>query len=333
MIQAGILLALLSGICNGLFTAPMKLARVWKWENIWFVFIGASCLVLPAGVVGLTVPNVATLYDLAPRAAVACALGFGFAWGFGAILFGRSVDRLGVSLANTLVIGISSALGSLVPLALAGGFLLEARQAVLFLGVAAFLAGVWTCGAAGRRRESGGTSARPSWLGYAWAAGSGIMSAVFNIGYTLALPIADTGVKLGYSRFFATNCIWLLMLGAGSIPNLVYCGALGVRHSSLRLFVSQGPLSGWALSTGMALLWGGSIFLYGAATPLLGDIGPSIGWPLSLATGLLVANLMGFLLGEWRAAPREAVRRMRWGIAILLGAIVLCALSTQVGTS
>ena len=50
---------------------------------------------------------------------------------------------------------------------------------------------------------------------------SGVMSAIFNIGYTLALPIADTGVALGQSRFGATNCIWLLMLGAGSIPNLL----------------------------------------------------------------------------------------------------------------
>ena len=80
----------------------------------------------------------------------------------------------------------------------------------------------------------------------------------------------------------------------------------------------------------MGLLWGGSIFLYGAATPLLGSIGPSIGWPLSLAVGLLVANLMGFLLGEWREAGADAVRLMRLGIITLLAAIVICAISTKV---
>lgn len=79
----------------------------------------------------------------------------------------------------------------------------------------------------------------------------------------------------------------------------------------------------------MGLLWGGSIFLYGAATPLLGDIGPSVGWPLSLAVGLLVANLMGLLLREWRSAGPLAIRRMTSGIAWLIVAIVLCAVSTR----
>jgi L-rhamnose-H+ transport protein len=78
----------------------------------------------------------------------------------------------------------------------------------------------------------------------------------------------------------------------------------------------------------MGLLWGGSIFLYGAATPLLGDLGPSVGWPLSLAVGLLVANSMGYLLGEWRKAPARAVRSMKWGILTILAAIVITAAST-----
>jgi L-rhamnose-H+ transport protein len=79
----------------------------------------------------------------------------------------------------------------------------------------------------------------------------------------------------------------------------------------------------------MGVLWGGSIFLYGAATPLLGDLGPSIGWPLSLATGLLTANLMGFLLREWHSAARDTIRTMLVGIGLLLVAVVLCALSTK----
>ena len=82
----------------------------------------------------------------------------------------------------------------------------------------------------------------------------------------------------------------------------------------------------------MGLLWGGSIFLYGAATPLLGDIGPSIGWPLSLAVGLVVANSMGVLLGEWRQAPPAAVRFMRAGILTLLAAIVICGIAARIGS-
>lgn len=331
MVQLGVSLAVLSGLANGLFTAPMKVIPRWKWENIWLVFILTSCLVMPAAVVFATIGDPRVVYARAPLGALAAALGFGYAWGFGAILFGLSVDCLGVSLSNSLVLGVSSALGSLVPLILHGSMRLEARQLALLGGVAAFLAGVSLCGAAGRIRDRGaeGAPSQPSWRGYLFAVGAGVMSAVFNIGYSLALPIAEAGEKLGYRRFLATNCIWLLMLGAGAIPNILYCVALARKHHTFTLFLGPQAHKTWGLSVLMGVLWGGSIFLYGAATPLLGDIGPSIGWPLSLAVGLVVANLMGILLGEWKSVEPAAWRRMRAGVILMLAAIVLCALAAK----
>lgn len=333
MMIAGVFYALLSGICNGLFSAPMKMIETWRWENLWLVFVLMSCVLMPACMVLTMVDDVRGTLAALPGSAVAAALLFGFAWGFGAILFGLSVDRLGVSLANSLVIGLSSALGSIVPLLMERAFRLEFRHFLLLLGVCIFVAGVWLCGRAGCIRDVGKPTiagdGRSMFRGYLFATGAGVMSAVFNIGYTLALPIADTGERLGLSRFTSTNLIWLLMLGAGSIPNIVFCARLLAVNRTARLFRSPELARTWGLSLLMGLLWGGSIFLYGAATPLLGDSGPSIGWPLSLATGLLVANLMGYLLGEWKAAERRAVRLMRMGIGVLLAAIVTCAASTK----
>jgi L-rhamnose-H+ transport protein len=331
-VELGLIYALLSGLCNGLFTAPMKLIPGWKWENIWLVFIVTSCICMPAAMVFSRIGSLRPLLGAAPETAVFAAITFGFSWGFGAILFGLSVDRLGVSLANSLVIGLSSAVGSVMPLIVQGAFRLEARQVVLLFGIATFLVGVWLCGAAGRLREAntGVATGRNLTTGILFSLGSGIMSAVFNIGYTLALPIASRGEPLGYTHFDATNAIWLLMLGAGAIPNVCFCLFLLRRNHSGRLFLDRTWVRGVGLSILMGLLWGGSIFLYGAATPRLGDIGPSIGWPLSLAIGLLVANVMGFLLGEWRDAGSLAVRYMRFGILTLCAAIVICAASTRV---
>jgi L-rhamnose-H+ transport protein len=329
MLALGLTFAFLSGVANGLFTAPMKMIRRWKWENIWLVFIVVACLVMPAAMV-LPVADVRAVFAAAPRAALTAAFLFGFLWGFGAILFGRSVDRLGVSLANTLVIGLSSALGSAVPLILGGAMRADARTAVLLAGVATFIVGVWLCGSAGRIRAPGRSP--QSWGGFVFAIGAGVMSAIFNIGYSLALPVAAAGRSLGYSGFVSTNCIWVAMLGAGAVPNVAYCVYLMRRNSSAGLFAGEGSQSrSWVLAMLMGVLWGGSIFLYGAATPLLGDIGPSIGWPLSLAVGLLVANSMGLLLGEWRGAAPAAVSRMRVGIAVLLVAIVFCAVASRLG--
>jgi L-rhamnose-H+ transport protein len=331
MALTGIFFAFLSGVCNGLFTAPMKLASRWRWENIWFVFIVVACLVMPGLFVIPALGKWHAILDHAPKNALGAAVAFGFAWGFGAICFGRSVDLLGVSIANSLVIGLSSAFGSVVPLVLAGALRFDLRQGVLFAGVLAFLMGVFLCGQAGRLRDGGG-GASPKLSGYLFAVGAGIMSAVFNVGYALALPVSDAGVAAGLSRFSATNFIWLLMLSAGAIPNLVYCIVLMVRNHSSALIVAPQAAKPWAMSILMGILWSGSIFLYGAATPRLGDIGPSIGWPLSLAVGLLVANLMGTILGEWRGVSPVAIRKMKTGVATLVLAIVLCAASTRIGS-
>lgn len=335
----GVALAVLSGLCNGLFSAPMKLEAKWKWENIWFVFILIACWLIPVIMVTASGVHISEVLSHSPQSALRAALLFGFLWGFGAICFGRSVERLGVSVANTLVIGLSSALGSLVPLVLSANFHIGTKESLLLAGIAIFLLGVYLSGHGGAMRDasSGVQNALSSTtnsgnrlqLGYLFAIASGVMSAIFNIGYSMALPISDSGVALGYSRFASTNCIWLLMLGMGALPNLIYCLFLMQKNQTLSLLFALGAVRSWALSTVMGLLWGGSIFLYGAATPLLGDLGPSVGWPLSLAVGLIVANLMGILLGEWRSAPPRSVFYMRSGFALLLLAIVFCAYSAR----
>src|SRR5271157_699691 len=330
MATTGIALAVLSGLFNGLFTAPMKLESRWKWENTWIVFIIVACLMMPTAVVSFSSAGWLRILDAAPRYAVLSAVLFGFSWGFGAICFGKSVHSIGVSMANTLVIGLSSALGSLVPLLMKAEVHLRMKEIVLFAGVIALLAGVAVCGRAGRLRDNRQQQLGvPSIMGYLLAIAAGVLSAVFNIGYALALPISDVGVLHGLTRFAATNLIWFLMLGAGSIPNIGYCALQMRRNNTSALLYMPGSLPSWARSSTMGLLWGGSIFLYGAATPRLGALGPSLGWALSLAVGLVVANLMGVALREWRGAATAAVRLMWIGLAILLSAIVLCGISAR----
>lgn len=330
MVAAGIALATLSGLFNGLFTAPMKLERRWKWENTWLVFIVVACLILPAATLALSgFSGVLHVLSNAPPYPVAAALFFGFLWGFGAICFGKSIPSIGISMANTLVIGLSAAMGSLVPLFMTRPIHFGTKQLVLIAGVAALLAGVGLCGKAGRLRDGSGSAAGASVAGYLLAVSAGILSAIFNIGYTLARPISDHGVRDGLSRFAATNIIWFLMLGAGSIPNIVYCVNLSRRNQTARLLHAPFSLSSWGNSVAMGLLWGGSILLYGAATPHLGSLGPSVGWPLSLAAGLVVANLIGLSFHEWRDASRTAVQLMLVGLTILIFAIVLCGISAR----
>lgn len=333
-VLVGSLLAILSGMMNGAFTLPMRYLGRWEWENVWSLFVLGSCLILPVALIGAIAPQSWGIIVHAPAHAVWIALLTGCAWGFGAILFGQSVSAVGISLANTLVLAVSSALGALLPiLLLAPRRLLSHSGAMIMAGVAIEIVGIALCGRAGwlREKAAGSATQRGSMVGHArsvrtallMAIGSGVLSAVFNIGFSLAQPIAACGRAAGLSTFSSTNLIWFLMLGAGSVANLGFCGWLLVRNRSAAKFRQPGSVRLYGLSGLMAVLWGGSIFVYGAAAPKLGSLGTSIGWPLSLATGLLLANLIGISLGEWKDAPLRARIRMYAALPVLVAAVVV----------
>ncbi len=337
VLAIGALLALLSGVMNGLFTLPMRFLGRWSWENVWSVFIVGACLALPAVIVAATAPASWHLLAQAPHHAAHIALLTGFAWGFGAIMFGQSVSAIGIALANTFVLAISSALGSLLPvLYLTPEKMHQRAGMVLLLGIAIEIVGISLCGRAGFLREQAsranleaqavqrgemvGTQ-RSLGIGLLLVLGSGFLSAVFNIGFALSHPIIDFGMANGISKLSGTNLIWVLMLGGGAISNLGFCAYLMMKNKSAAKFAQPGSTRLYALGAVMAALWGGSIFVYGAAAPRLGAMGPSIGWPLSLATGLLVANAVGLASGEWKGAPRATRAWLFTGIVVLIAAI------------
>ncbi len=333
-IAIGAMLAVASGMMNGSFTLPMRFLGRWEWENVWSIFITVACLVMPAAIVTAVAPQSWTVLAHAPGSAVEVALLTGFAWGFGAIMFGQSVSAIGISLANTLVLAISSALGSLLPLLIIDrGKLMQRSGRMILAGVAIEVFAIVLCGWAGHLREKAAGidsergnlvgRARSIGVGLLLATGAGVFSAIFNIGFTMAQPIADSGRQSGLSQFSSINLIWLLMLGAGLLPNLGFCIYLFGKNRSFKEFAKPGGARLYSLSVLMAVLWGGSIFVYGAAAPRLGALGTAIGWPLSLATGLVLANIFGLALGEWRKAPAKARGWMYSGIGILLVAIVV----------
>jgi len=149
MVTTGISLAVLSGLFNGLFTTADE-TRTAMEVGKYLVRLHRRCLLMmPIAIVFGSSSRVFSVLMQGPHHAVTAALLFGFAWGFGAICFGRSVHSIGVSMANTLVIGLSSALGSLVPLLLKGDITFRMKEFVLF--AASHCSPHWKSQFAGRR--------------------------------------------------------------------------------------------------------------------------------------------------------------------------------------
>ena len=186
-------------------------------------------------------------------------------------MFGQSVSAIGIALANTFVLAISSAFGSLLPMLLLTPAKIHERTGHLVLaGIAIEICGIALCGRAGLLRERAASSAnaqrgdlvgkaRPMAAALLLVIGSGLLSAVFNIGFVLAQPIADFGQSRGLSVFAATNLIWVLMLGGGAISNLGFCAFLLRKDRTAWKFAQPGSSRLYSLGFVMAALWGGSI--------------------------------------------------------------------------
>ena len=333
VVTLGLTLAVVSGLMNGTFTLPMRYLGRWSWENVWALFILVACLLMPVVIAVTTVSNLGEALRQAPTHAIVMAIVCGFAWGFGAVMFGQSVSAIGISLANTFVLAISSSLGSFLPILLLDpGKLFERQGEAIIAGTLIAIVGIAFCGYAAKLKERSQVNenvrqemvgeARPFWIGLLLCAGAGVLSAVFNIGYSSAQGIVQSAVSLGNSAFAGSNLVWLLMLTGGAVSNLGFCAYLFRKNRSLAKYAQPRSASLYGLTVLMGLLWGGSIFVYGSAAPKLGKLGPAIGWPLSLSVGLLTANLCGIFAGEWRFSRTVERVYMGAGLLVLILAII-----------
>jgi len=117
--------------------------------------------------------------------------------------------------------------------------------------------------------------------------------------------------------------LWAIIMGAGFLPNALYCGWLLIRKQSWQKFAARESVSylGWTFI--MGILWTGSLIVYGSGVNKIGALGPSLGWPILSSVNIVTSNLWGVITGEWRGAGREAARIMMIGILILVLAIVI----------
>ena len=136
ILVVGIACAIISGVMNGLFTLPMRYLGQWPWENVWALVMLVPCVIMPITIVLLGVPGFTHILEAAPTYAVVSACLLGFAWGFGAIMFGQGVSAIGISMGNTLALAISASFGSVLPiLVLAPARLHLAQGHAIILGM------------------------------------------------------------------------------------------------------------------------------------------------------------------------------------------------------
>ena len=214
-VLSGLLLILLAGSCSGVFSVPFKFNRGWAWENNWFIWSFAALLVMPWLMAWLTVPRLGTLYGADPHSTSLVAL-FGLTWGVGAILFGKGIDYLGISLSLPIMQGLINSIGTLMPIVLRDPSELATPAGLRILaGVAVILAGIILFALAGSRKEqsegsrqTGAQSRSRFRKGLVICLLAGIFGPMINFAFVYGAPLQQQAVALGADPVYAGNAVW-----------------------------------------------------------------------------------------------------------------------------
>lgn len=324
-------LVLLAGVMNGTFAVPMKYARRWSWENIWLAWSFLALVVFPLVLTVTTVPSLAQIYSSSPMAILSVIFAFGVGWGISQVLFGLGIDRVGVAVGFAIVVGLAAALGSLVPLLVFhAGRVGSAYGLGAIAAVCVIIAGVALCAWAGKMKDletssgslSDGKPPKSKW-GILLCVLSGIGGSMINLGWAFGTPVVDLARRREISPLYQANVVWFPLLLAGSIPSSIYCFRLLQSNHTWPLYLKRDCLTHWALVILMAVLWLGSVELYGVVTGQMGNWGPVLGWPVFMSSAIVTASVWGVVTGEWKTASSRARRFMFGGVAVLVAAIFL----------
>jgi L-rhamnose-H+ transport protein len=305
----------------------MKFARRWAWENIWLAWTVFALLLLPVAAAIVSIPSLGAVYRDAGAGAIAVVMLCGAGWGLAQVLFGLSIDAIGIGLTFSIVLGVSAAVGSLIPLLrlqhASGRFSLVAP---IIPGIVLVLAGVFMCAIAGRMREKaqgGREEKRKSFgVGLTTALCSGLCAASMNFGVAFGEPILRSATAHGAASQLVVNAVWLPLLMAGAIPNIAYCVYLLMRQRSWENFRSPQTPAYLALAVVMAILWFFSTALYGVATTQLGELGAVVGWPVFMSLIVVTAGILGMFTGEWKHSGTRPIAFQVIGMLLLVMAVV-----------
>jgi len=330
----GLLIVVLGGIIHGSFALPMKkLEQKWSWENIWLVYSVAALVLLPPLLAAMTVPGLGEIYQQAPARTLFLVALFGFGWGTGSVLFGQAISRIGMALGFAIILGITSSVGSLLPLVIFDpGVISTPKGKTLLVSIAIAIVGIVLCSMAGAQRDNDAHKASGSAPKNRFLSGllvsilSGFLSPMLNIGFIYGKTLQDAGAAHGASPSFAANTVWAPALLGGFLANAGYAIYLLSKNRTWSKYSTAGAGAGAWIGAGvMGLLWYGGLSIYGMGTASLGSLGAVVGWPAFMSTVILTANLLGFLAGEWKQAGPKA-KLLEWSaIAVLILSIVVAS--------
>jgi L-rhamnose-H+ transport protein len=349
----GVIYHFIGGFASGSFYIPYKKVKGWHWESYWIVGGIFSWLIVPPLAAYLTIPGFADIIKQADRATLGITYIYGLLWGIGGLTYGLGVRYLGVSLGSSIILGLCMVFGALIP-SVYYDFYPDAEKdtfsmminsnwgLIVLAGLVVCILGIIICGKAGMMKEKqlNIASADPHGVQikteYKFALGmfvsivSGVLSACFNFGLEAGKPLAMVAndawkaANPGEGEFlFRNNVIYVVVLWGGLTTNFIWCMILNARNKTFGDYTNKKtPLKSNYLFAALAgTTWFLQFFFYGMGESKLGN-GPS-SWILHMAFIILVANMWGLVLKEWKGVNRKTITTIIIGIITIILSVLI----------
>jgi L-rhamnose-H+ transport protein len=150
---------------------------------------------------------------------------------------------------------------------------------------------------------------------------SGILSACFNYGIEAGSSMAETANNLWKAAhptetvnfLYRNNVIYIVLLWGGLTTNFIWCMILNARNKTFSDYTNKKTnlKRNYFFAALAGTTWFLQFFFYGMGESKLGNGASS--WILHMAFIILVANMWGFALKEWKGVTaKDTHNDYRW---------------------
>src|SRR6185503_18680634 len=128
---------------------------------------------------------------------------------------------------------------------------------------------------------------------------------------------------------FQNNVTYVVLLWGGLTTNFIWCMVLNARNKSFGDYGnSKTPiLKNYFFSALAGTTWFLQFFFYGMGESKLGNGASS--WILHMAFIILVANVWGIGLNEWKGVSKKTKQTITIGILAILGSVILVGIGNS----
>jgi L-rhamnose-H+ transport protein len=349
----GVLFHFIGGFASGSFYIHFKKVKGWNWESYWIIGGLFSWLIVPPVAAYLTIPGFADIISGADGATIVYTFLFGLLWGIGGLTYGLGVRYLGVSLGSSIILGLCMVFGAVIPALYYDFYPVEGKDTfsemlssswgiTVLLGLLICVVGIIISGKAGVRKEKelqtvaqdnndAATQTEYKFgLGILVSIVSGVLSACFNFGLEAGQSMAATANTAWIAAhpdqgefLYRNNVVYVVLLWGGLTTNLIWCLILNARNKSFGDYTNASTplLKNYIFSALAGTTWFLQFFFYGMGESKLGN-GPS-SWILHMAFIILIANVWGLLLKEWKGVSPITRKTILTGIVVIIISVLV----------